>query len=432
MEQGMFAAIKTPFLFVSNKWQFYKMLHKCRTNIGGLKKYLTPVFFAFFLLLISWKNSAIADINTINNSCECNTSLLEHSEKEALPQQGNMEEKSTQFKLQDTPLLTDSDFYLVADIGGTNARFALVSSGSIELQSVKSYKVKNYSSFEDALKAYLQDYNINKIAGACIAVAGPVSGDHAKLTNGLWFFNKAELCQQLSCDNVLLINDFIAQAMSATCLTDDQMVSVGDIRETDLDAPALVVGAGTGLGQAILIKNRDGWQAYATEAGHTDFSPISTADIALWNNKCCLLQPQSWEDFLSGRGLELMYKIYMDITENTYGKEPLSANDIIETALADEHSLAFIVVQHFLDLVARFTGNMALACGAKGGIYIGGGIVPRFLEILDHKAFRFNFENNKRMQNYLKSIPVWIITAKEPGLTGAAVMSNQTFAAHNK
>lgn len=307
--------------------------------------------------------------------------------------------------------------YLVADIGGTNARFAWVGAGSLDLHDAKTYSVKQYASFELAVETYLREHNIKTLSGACVAIAGPVINGEARLTNGLWHITKDKFCNYFSCEHFLLINDFVAQSMAVPCLLGDDLEALDDCQAND-DAPMLVVGPGTGLGAGLLVKTPLGWQPCPGEGGHMDFAPASEQDIMLWRYlREQLGRVPCWEDVLSGYGLELLYSAHAATQSHD---EKLPASDITGAALNDSRSLQYSVVQHFLEMLARYAGNLAAATGACGGVYIAGGIVPRIKSLIDHKSFRNAFEARGKMHDYMQAIPVKLVLAPHPGLTGAA------------
>ena len=310
--------------------------------------------------------------------------------------------------------MTPTHFYLVGDIGGTNARFALITDQSTTLQNIATYAVQNYETFEGAVDAYLTDHGIAHIAGACIAFAGPVVNNEARMTNGTWHIKPETFCKHFDCEHFWLINDFVAQSMAIPSLAEDEVEALDD-RQKDDNAPILVVGPGTGLGAGLLVKTSTGWQPCPGEGGHMDFAPASEMDIVVWR----YLQNEHgrlpcWEDLLSGSGLESLY------ASHTGCDSRKAASEITGIALKDTDSLEYTVVQHFLTLLARYAGNLAVATGAKGGVYIAGGIVPRIKTLLDREAFRTHFEQRGKAQDFMKTIPVSLVMASHPGLTGSA------------
>ncbi len=319
-------------------------------------------------------------------------------------------------------------YFLVADIGGTNARFAWVAAGDLSLHDIATYSVKDHDTFESAVESYLQDHNIQLLSGACIAIAGPVAGGEARLTNGLWHIRREQFCEYFSCsrEHFWLINDFVAQSMAVPFLSDQElgMIEGGN---ADPEASVLVVGPGTGLGAGLLVKTAQGWHPCPGEGGHMDFAPASEIDISVWRYLVEELgRVPCWEDVLSGYGLELLYAAHTSI--KTGAAQKLAASEITDQALTDASSLQYAVVQHFLELLARYAGNLAAATGAKGGVYLAGGIVPRIKDLIDDKAFRQAFEQRGKMHGYMETIPVRVVLAQQPGLTGSAAYLQQSLA----
>ncbi|CAM3660515.1 glucokinase [Parendozoicomonas haliclonae] len=315
--------------------------------------------------------------------------------------------------------------FLVSDIGGTNARFGLVDAESNTLHHIATYSVKNYPIFEDAVDAYLQDHAISSIAGACLAVAGPVANNEVKMTNSSWHIKASTFCEHFNCEHFWLINDFVAQSMAVPCLEEQEIIALDD-RKKDDNAPLLVLGPGTGLGAGLLVKTPVGWQPCPGEGGHMDFGPVSETDLMVWKY---IKQEHGrlpcWEDVLSGYGLESLYAAH---AAEAGTHEKLAASEVTAKALADQDSLAFTVVQYFLRQLARFSSNLAAITGAKGGVYIAGGIVPRVITLLDRDAFRSIFEQREKIPGYMESIPVSLVVAANPGLTGSAAYLHQQLA----
>ncbi len=311
-----------------------------------------------------------------------------------------------------------STHYLVADIGGTNARFATVTGDGLELQNIKTYSVEKYRSLEQTVDVYLREHNIPLLSGACIAIAGPVSNGEARLTNGAWHIRKEVFCAYFGCEHFLLINDFVAQSMAVPCLTDAELEAL-DNRHGVNHAPVLVVGPGTGLGAGLLVHTPLGWQPCPGEGGHMNFAPSNEQDLMVWRYLCEQLgRAPCWEDVLSGYGLEYLYRAHL---ANTGAEDArVAASDITGMALNDSSSLAYSVVQHFMSLLGHYAGNLAVATGALGGVYIAGGIVPRIRTLIDRQSFRKAFEQRGKMQAFMEAIPVNLVLAQQPGLTGSA------------
>lgn len=322
-----------------------------------------------------------------------------------------------------------STHYLVADIGGTNARFATITGAGLELHNIKTYSVELYSSLEQTVDVYLNEHNIASLSGACIAIAGPVSNGEARLTNGVWHIRKEVFCAHFGCEHFLLINDFVAQSMAVPCLFEAELEALDDRRGVT-HAPILVVGPGTGLGAGLLVHTPLGWQPCPGEGGHMNFAPADEQDVMVWRYLCEQLgRAPCWEDVLSGYGLEYLYRAHL--ADSGAVDEKLAASDITGLALNDSESLAYRVVQHFMCLLGHYAGNLAVATGARGGVYIAGGIVPRIRTLIDRQSFRHAFEQRGKMQAYMEAIPVSLVMAGQPGLTGSAAYLLQHLSAQH-
>jgi glucokinase len=309
--------------------------------------------------------------------------------------------------------------FLVADIGGTNARLGLVTAEGNEVFGIEQLSNKNYPHLIDVVNKYLSRAQcIVMPKKACFAVASPVSGDRVDFTNNSWSFSIQELKAQLGLEYLKVINDFEAVALSIPYLGPRELLRVGGGEAVPHHTIA-VMGPGTGLGMAALIPNNPKPLPLATEGGHACFAPQDeieahiAARIRLRSGFC------SNEDLLSGGGLVSIYEGLCD-----WYRSPVVANnpsDIVSKALdrSDERCLA--ALQCFCAILGSVAGDFALQMGAKGGLFIAGGIVPRFKEFLvEHSQFRERFESKGRFRSYLEAIPTSIIIAPQPGLIGAA------------
>ncbi len=316
--------------------------------------------------------------------------------------------------------------FLVGDIGGTNARFGLVTVEGAEVFGIETLSSQNFRSLCDAVKHYLSMAQcIVPPKKACFAVASPITADEVHLTNSHWSFSIRRLQQQLGLDALRVINDFEAVARSIPHLDRDDKHQIGSGVERD-GATKSVLGAGTGLGTAILAPlGSSGYLPLSTEGGHAGFSPVTDREYSVKQ----LLQKQlrfvSNESLLSGSGLQLLYQALAQLDEKPCPK--LSAHDIADRALAEEDAVAIEAFHMFFEILGSVAGDYALQTGAKGGIYIGGGIAPRYCEFIEKNSnFRTRFEDKGRFSHYLRDIATFIIMAPQPGLIGAAaVLDNE-------
>lgn len=304
---------------------------------------------------------------------------------------------------------------LVADIGGTHARFALADAGGA-LQAPRTLAVREHASLADAARAYLAGAGVRP-AQACIAVAAPVDGDTVTMTNSPWSFSVRALQAALGLERLRVINDFEATAWAVTTLAADDCVQIGG-GVARPDAPVAVLGAGTGLGVAQLLRTAEDCIAIATEGGHASIGPCDERELQLI---AALQRAQGRvgrEDLLSGPGIERIHRTLAAIDGVIV--EALPAAAIQQAATAGTDARCRETLEVFCALLGTAAGDQALCCGARGGVYIAGGIVPRFPEFLRRSRFRARFEDKGAMRDYVAQIPVFVVMAAEPGLRGTA------------
>lgn len=314
---------------------------------------------------------------------------------------------------------------LVGDIGGTNARFALWREQHLE--SVRVLATADYPGPEQAIRAYLAELGLplGAVDSVCLACAGPVNGDLFRFTNNHWRISREAFCRELQVRELLLVNDFSAMALGMTRLRDDErrVVCPG---VAEADRPCVVIGPGTGLGVGTLLQLADGsWLALPGEGGHVDL-PIGTPrEAQLWQQLYAQLGHVRAEDVLSGSGLLLLYRAICALD----GHEPRlgSPAEVTAAALAGDE-VALAVLEQFCCWLGRAAGNNVLSLGARGGVYIVGGVVPRFAELFLASGFARCLRDKGRMSDYFDGIPVWLVTAEYPGLMGAGVALQQAMA----
>lgn len=308
----------------------------------------------------------------------------------------------------------------VADVGGTNIRLALIENGS--LSHIKKYLCSNYKTINSAIEAYIAEFPDLEFTAGCLGVACPVTGDLVSMTNNHWQFSISQLKTELGLHWLGVINDFTAVAHAVTVLTNQQKEQVGQGQSVDLDNIA-VFGPGTGLGVKHLTHTADGWLALDGEGGHVDFAPIDEIDIAIWQFLTDKMGHASAEEVMSGRGL---VHIYQAIAKHKNLSAPLDdPADITERALDGSCALSVATLNQFCKILGSFAGNLALNLGTRGGVYIGGGIAPRFTNFIKQSDFRKRFEAKGRFRDYVAGIPTFIITEPDHGLIGAMAYLNQ-------
>jgi glucokinase len=316
---------------------------------------------------------------------------------------------------------------LLADIGGTYARFTL-ETGPGEFTQMASLRCADHADFHAAVQAYLQgltwqDGGAQQIAHAAIAIANPVEGDQVRMTNYHWQFSIDEMRQRLGLDTLVVVNDFTALAMALPRLAEADVRQVGGGQARRPSVIGLL-GAGTGLGVSGLIPAGEGWIALGTEGGHTNFGPRDERELDLLRFAWKSLDHVSYERLVSGPGLELIYRALAD--RNGVQVTPLLAPAITQRALDDGDPLCLETLDVFCGLLGTTAANLAVTLGSLGGIYIGGGIVPRLGEYFDRSPFRARFEDKGRFSDYVSAIPTFVITAEHATFKGASsILENQ-------
>jgi len=316
---------------------------------------------------------------------------------------------------------------LVADIGGTNIRLA-ISERNNTLSEIETYRCSNFSCLLDVIQGYLVEKNITKTEiNACLAIACPVDTDIISMTNLSWTFSQAELKKALKLNNLLLINDYTAIAMAIPMLTNEQKVKVGG-GQALVDKSIAVCGPGPGLGVANLVPVDNEWYCFDGEGGHVDYAAIDEVEIKILQYIKRFKHRVSYEQLLSGYGLEQIYQA-LTLIHSSDGlngtSDKLTAQDISRQALAKTCLLSQQALDVFCRVLGSFAGNLALTMNTQGGVYIAGGIVPRFIDYLKNSDFRHRFETKGRMSTLNKQIPTYVITEQQPGLLGAAVYLQQ-------
>lgn len=308
---------------------------------------------------------------------------------------------------------------LVGDIGGTNGRFGVVDEGELRPGRVESEPGEAHQTFEAALGACLDRLDVRP-SRAAFAVAAPIGEDgRARLTNRRgWTIDPRALKRRFGFDDVLVMNDFVAQAASLPHLQDDETVVIGDARPRR--AVKAAVGPGTGLGVAGLLPEGENWRPLPSEGGHVEFAPVSAREAAAFDVLRSKLGRISAEYVVSGPGLARLH----DALAQAEGRAPpgLDPAAITAAAVANEREAAETAAL-FLSMLARFAGDMALTFGAKGGVYLCGGVAPHLLPVLDRAAFRAAFEAKAPHEAMMRATATVVVTSAVAGLIGAAAMA---------
>jgi len=316
---------------------------------------------------------------------------------------------------------------LLADIGGTNARFAL-ETGPGRFEAIEVLSCRQHASLADAVRAYLALPQVAGLHGgirhAAIAIANPVNGDQVRMTNHHWAFSIEALRRECGFDTLVVVNDFSALARSLPHLGEHKRQVGGGAPAPD--APLGLLGAGTGLGVSGLIPSGAGWTALRSEGGHVSFSPVNETEVAILQYAWREFEHVSSERLLSGAGVELIYRA---LSDRAGRPDSLPAPEISRRALGGECALCDEVLEAFCGMLGTAAGNLAITLGAQGGVYIGGGIVPRLGERFINSSFRSRFEQKGRFSAYLAQVPTYVITAEYPAFLGVSAILSEKLAA---
>ncbi len=307
---------------------------------------------------------------------------------------------------------------LVADIGGTNIRFGLVGAHQA-ITDVIALRCADYSGPAEAALAYLKQCALPQgvLRQAAFAVASPVQGDTIKLTNSAWSFDRASVEHALGLEKLLLLNDFEALALSLPTLTANDYLAIGTARPTPA-LPMIVIGPGTGLGVAGVIPGSNGWIAVPGEGSHATLAATDDFEAEILRAARGEFKHVSAERLLSGIGLPVLLRAVCSV--QGMPRVDLPAEQIGALGANGSNPQCRATLELFFAFLGGFAGNVALTFGARGGVYIGGGIVPQLTGFLMNSRFRERFEAKGRFQSYLAEIATVTITAPYAALRGLA------------
>ncbi|MBB3949147.1 glucokinase [Aureimonas jatrophae] len=309
---------------------------------------------------------------------------------------------------------------LIGDIGGTNARFAILVDAFAEPKTFPVVQTADFKNIDDAIQDSVLDKTSLQPRSAVLAVAGPIDGDEIDLTNCPWVVRPRDLIRDLGFEEVIVLNDFEAQALAVSALpeTGRTQIGGGTVRE---GASRVVVGPGTGLGVAGLVRARKMWIPVAGEGGHIDLGPRTDRDRALWPHLDTIEGRVSAEQVLCGRGLVNLYRAIC----RTDGVEAshVTPAEVSDAALRNEDARASEAVHLFATYLGRVAGDLALIFMARGGVYIAGGIFGRLVPMLRPAEIRAAFEDKAPHAELLRDIPLFAITLPLAALAGLATFA---------
>jgi glucokinase len=309
---------------------------------------------------------------------------------------------------------------LVGDVGGTNARFAWQDSAGAPLTDIATLPAAAHASLLDAIRHYLAQHGKPAPRWSAIGIANPILGDQVKMTNHDWAFSISEMQRALGLNRFLVINDFTALALSLPALQPDELRQVGGGRPVP-GAPLGLLGPGTGLGVSGLLPAGSGHRAIPIEGegGHVTLPATNEREETIVAALRRRFGHASAERAVSGQGIVNLYQAVC--AEAGEPPAPWEAAEIAQRGTSGADTRCVEVMDLFFAFLGTVAGNLALTLGARGGVYIGGGIVPRLGDAIDRSRFRANFEAKGRLSAYVAQIPTFVVQAKvSPALTGAA------------
>lgn len=310
---------------------------------------------------------------------------------------------------------------LLADIGGTNARFAVLEAG--RLTPVRCVTARDFANFRDALSHVLGAIgHARALSSAILAVAGPVEPQRCVVTNSGWVIDAVELRAEFGFSDVRFLNDFQAIAWALPRLNSADLVAIGRGKAVS-GQPLAVLGPGTGLGLACLVNGPSGEMAIGTEGGHTTLPSSSAREDAVITHLRKRFGHVSAERALSGHGLENLYDAIRSI--DGAAAPDRSAAEITQAANEKTCAVSAAALNMFCDMLGTVAGNVALTFAARGGVFVSGGIVPRIVDFLGRSQFRARFEAKGRFRDYLGEIPTSVIIRADPAFVGLKLLAQR-------
>ena len=309
---------------------------------------------------------------------------------------------------------------LLADIGGTNARFAWQAAAGAPITDVQVLPGAQFPTLQAAMHAYLDALGRGAPASVAIAIANPITGDMVRMTNHDWAFSQAAVKAEFGLRTLRMLNDFTALALALPDLPAAELRQVGGGAAVPGVAMGLV-GAGTGLGvSGLLPDGRGGWVPIEGEGGHVTLPATTVRERTVMDGLIRRYGHASAERVCCGQGLVDTCAILCE-ADGVTAQGLDSASAVSEAALKAGHPQALETLDIFCAMLGSVAGNLALTLGARGGVYVGGGIVPRLGDWIDRSPFRDRFDNKGRFTGLLQGMPVWVIrSVQSPALQGAA------------
>jgi glucokinase len=310
---------------------------------------------------------------------------------------------------------------LLGDVGGTNARWAWQAAAGAPLSHISTLPAREHASIGDCIAAYLEQHTLPQPRDVAFGIATAVTGDTVSMTNHPWSFSIDALRRRLGADRLRVLNDFEALAHAVPVLPAADLQAVGGGVAVP-GAALAVIGPGTGLGVSGLVSDGSGgWRVIAGEGGHVTLAACNARESSLLAVLRDRFGHVSAERALSGPGLVNLYEAACLLDGETFAAlQPAEVLTRSRPGTAEHDMHCDEAVKTFAALLGTVAGNLALTLGARGGVFIGGGIVPRLGERFASLPFRSRFDDKGRFRSYVEAVPVWVITAPAPALLGAA------------
>jgi glucokinase len=306
---------------------------------------------------------------------------------------------------------------LIGDIGGTNARFAILLDSYAEPKEFPTVQTADFPNIDDAIQSAILDRTSIQPRSALLAVAGPVESDEIELTNCNWVVRPRGMASGLGLEDIVVLNDFEAQALSVVALGEDQMEKIGGTAAEE-GASRVILGPGTGLGVAGLIHACHRWIPVPGEGGHMDIGPRTPRDFEVFPHLERIEGRLSGEQLLCGRGLVNIYRAVARADGKTAGLA--TPAEITGAGLEKSDPIAVEARSMFVSCLGRTAGDLALVFMSRGGVYLTGGIAQKIVPALKSGAFRAAFEDKAPHSDLLRAMPAYVITNPRGAVAGLA------------
>ena len=315
---------------------------------------------------------------------------------------------------------------IISDVGGTNGRFAVAHAdgqGNLDhISHIKVFKCSEFDQFTDMLEAFINTLDMPTPKEARLAIAGEMTKRYGVLWHYDWHISSDVLEEKYGFDNVTLLNDYEALVYSIPHLSKDDLLTITPFSEGLKDASYSVFGLGTGLGGAIGVRTKNEITVVPTEIGHISFAPKTEEQIELLRHAGKTLEHVSIETLLSGIGIKRIYQFLL--SQNNTESTDISPAEIAKSAIEENDEIALKCLELLFSMLGSVAGDIAVAQGARSGIYIGGGIVKKLTSLINPDQFIDLFCDKGPMREYNQKVPIHVIISERPALIGSFYSKN--------